>query len=267
MSPSKSQNDACGRCDYNDSTPASFQLCNAMKHRVALLLACTWCAVTTPVFRAQSAPPAGRQPEVTFQVEVNYVDVDAVVTDQQGNFVRGLTKDDFQLFEDGKPQKIDLFSAVDIPVERQNPPTFAGRQIREDIKSNMDALAGRVYVLVLDDLNTSVLRSAYVRKVARQFIEQNLGANDVAAVVNTSGLTDASAELHQRFPAPARCRRQVSGAEAPFLDPRLAGHLLPAADAQVLDGKRCRRRPESLGERSQCDIGGTHSHAPARLVA
>jgi len=81
---------------------------------------------------------------------------------------------------------------VDIPVERQNPVAFAGRAVREDVKSNIDAFAGRVYVLVLDDLNTSVLRSAYVRKVARQFIEKNLGSNDVAAVVNTSGLTDAS---------------------------------------------------------------------------
>ena len=45
---------------------------------------------------------------MTFQVEVDYVDV--VVTDQQGNFVRGLTRDDFALFEDGKPAKVDRFA-------------------------------------------------------------------------------------------------------------------------------------------------------------
>ena len=55
---------------------------------------------------------------MTFQVEVDYVDVDVVVTDQQGNFVRGLTRDDFEVFEDGKPVKIDTFSTVEIPVER-----------------------------------------------------------------------------------------------------------------------------------------------------
>jgi len=33
--------------------------------------------------------------QVTFQLEVNYVDIDAVVTDERGNPVTDLTKDDF----------------------------------------------------------------------------------------------------------------------------------------------------------------------------
>ena len=57
-------------------------------------------------------------PSVTFQVEVNYVDVDAIVTDEQGNFVSGLTREDFEVFEDGKPQKVEMFSYVELPVER-----------------------------------------------------------------------------------------------------------------------------------------------------
>ena len=57
---------------------------------------------------------------MTFQVEVNYVDVDAIVTDEKGNFVSGLTRDDFEVFEDGKPQKVEMFSYVELPVE---PPT------------------------------------------------------------------------------------------------------------------------------------------------
>ena len=55
-------------------------------------------------------------PSVTFQVEVNFVDIDAVVTDERGNFVADLTKDDFELFDDGKPQEISTFSLVDIPL-------------------------------------------------------------------------------------------------------------------------------------------------------
>ncbi len=66
--------------------------------------------------RAQAPQSSQGSPAVTFQVEVDYVDVDVVVTDQQGNFVRGLTRDDFEVFEDGKPVKIDTFSTVEIPV-------------------------------------------------------------------------------------------------------------------------------------------------------
>jgi len=153
-----------------------------------------WSAATSPVFHAQSAP-SGQRPEVTFQSEVNFVDVDTIVTDQQGNFVRGLAKEDFEVFEDGKPQRIDIFSAVDIPVERPNPLTFAGRQPVNDVRSNRDAFTGRLYVIVLDDLNTSFMRSVYVRRVARQFIERNLGLNDVASVLYTSNRTDASQEF------------------------------------------------------------------------
>ncbi len=127
-------------------------------------------------------------PADTFQVEINYVDVDAFVTDAQGNFVSGLTKDDFELLEDGKPQKVDTFSLVDIPVQRADRFVFRDRPITPDVKSNRQPFAGRLFVIVLDDLDTSLHRTTYVRKFARDFIEKRLGANDLAAVVFTSGL-------------------------------------------------------------------------------
>ena len=43
---------------------------------------------------------------MTFKVEVNYVEVDARVLDGAGNFIRDLRKEDFQLFEDGKPSEM-----------------------------------------------------------------------------------------------------------------------------------------------------------------
>jgi VWFA-related protein len=52
-----------------------------------------------------------------------------------------------------------------------------------------------VYVFVLDDLDVSALRSTQVRDAARKFVQQHMGANDVAAVVYTSGRTDASQEF------------------------------------------------------------------------
>ena len=72
-----------------------------------------------------AAQPATRraagQPPITFRVEIDYVEVDAVVTDDEGNIVKGLTREDFEVYEDGKLQKVDIFSQVDIPVERSAP--------------------------------------------------------------------------------------------------------------------------------------------------
>ena len=143
----------------------------------------------------QTAPQVEQQtPPVTFKVEVNYVEVDAVVTDKQGNFVRDLTADDFQLFEDGKPQKIRTYSLVEIPIERIEKPLFVKQPIEPDVQTNARGTDGRIYLLVLDDLHTAALRSERVRAAARRFVQQ-MGANDQAAVVCTSGRADASQEF------------------------------------------------------------------------
>jgi VWFA-related protein len=136
---------------------------------------------------AQAQAPAPPQPPVTFKVEVNYVEIDANVTDAQGNFVRTLTRDDFQLLEDGKPQALTAFSMVDIPIARPDPPLFAKTAIAPDVVSNRTPFEGRVFVIVLDDLHTRFNQTARTRGAARQFVERFVGANDLVAVVNTSG--------------------------------------------------------------------------------
>ncbi|RPI55547.1 MAG: VWA domain-containing protein [Acidobacteria bacterium] len=134
-------------------------------------------------------------PSVTFQVEVNYVDVDAVVTDEAGNFVPGLTREDFEVFEDGKPQKIEMFSYVELPVEPPDRFVVLDRPVTTDVRSNQHAFDGRVYVLVMDDLDISPLRGGLVKRAAREFVNQHFGANDIAAVVYTSGRTDATQDF------------------------------------------------------------------------
>lgn len=154
-----------------------------------------------PPVPGQAAPPAqpsqrppSEIPPVTFRVEIDYVEVDATVTDRQGSVVRDLRKEDFELLEDGVPQKVELFSFVDIPITRPEQPLVADRPIEPDVRTNT-RFEGRLYVIVLDDLHTHALRSALVKRAARQFIERHLGANDLAAVVHVSGRADASQDF------------------------------------------------------------------------
>jgi VWFA-related protein len=154
---------------------------------------------------AQQPPPrpgAGDQPAMTFKVEINYVEVDAVVTDAQGNFVRNLTKDDFQVFEQGKPQTITAFSLIDIPVQKFDPPLYKVKPIEPDVRNNKEEFDGRIFMIVLDDLHTSFQNSARVKIAAKQFIDRYLGANDVAAVVQTGGVKGSAQEFtssHERL--------------------------------------------------------------------
>jgi VWFA-related protein len=137
--------------------------------------------------------PVVDQPPVTFRVEVNYVEVDAFVTDAEGNVVTNLTTSDFEVFEDGKPQKLSSFSLVNIPIERAERPLFAGKAIEPDVQTN-EHLEGRIYLIVLDDVHTDFTRTPRVKAATRRFIEQNFGTNDLAAVVFT-GRSDASQDF------------------------------------------------------------------------
>ena len=57
------------------------------------------------------------QPLTTMSVQVKVVDVLATVRDKHGKIVNGLTKDDFTLTEDGRPQSIHYFAReTDIPL-------------------------------------------------------------------------------------------------------------------------------------------------------
>ena len=64
-----------------------------------------------------------------------------------------------------------------------------------DTQTNRKPFDGRVYVIVLDDLDVSAMRSTALKDAARKFVREFMGANDLAAVVYTSGRKDAAQEF------------------------------------------------------------------------
>ena len=147
-------------------------------------------AVTAGVaVRAQQPPsPPATEPQVTFKVEINYVEVDAAVFDRQGGFVRDLKRDDFEVIEDGVAQDVTAFTQVNIPIERAEPaPLQASAVIEPDVISNARPFEGRVYVIILDDKHTAAMRSIQTKRAAEQFITRYMADNDLAAVITTSG--------------------------------------------------------------------------------
>lgn len=168
--------------------------------------------------RAQQPQSADAPPVPTFRAQVEYVEVDALVADESGNVVRDLRKEDFEVVEDGKVQTISAFSFVDLPIERADRPSFAAGPVERDVQSNARPFDGRIYAIVLDDLHVDVARSAQVRLAARQFIERNLGVNDLAAVTFT-GQTEATQELTSN-------RRLLLSAIDSFIGSRALGSTL-----------------------------------------
>ncbi len=72
-----------------------------MKRLLALLLA------------ASTIAPASALAQRTFRSEVDLVHFAVVVTDKRGTPIPGLTADDFEILEEGKPQTVKFFAAGD----------------------------------------------------------------------------------------------------------------------------------------------------------
>jgi len=116
-------------------------------------------------FAQTPPPPESEAPATTLQVTARNVLLDVVVTDKQDKPVSGLRKEDFQVFEDGKPQTITFFepvfpaaagAALEAPVPPLPPNTF----------TNVPAVApnNAVNVLLMDALNTDMGDQAFVHK-------------------------------------------------------------------------------------------------------
>jgi VWFA-related protein len=182
----------------------------------------TLALLTCEALGAAQQPDTGRPPPVTFRAETNFVEVHAIVTDETGAFVRNLTKDDFEIFEDGELQSPAAFSLIDLPVERPVIPAGASEPIESDVHTTTRTFNGRIYVLMLDDLHTAAARTPAVRDAARRFIQQYLGTNDLAAVVYTSGRQESGQELTS---SPRLIKAAID---------RFQGQKLPSAGAEKL---------------------------------
>lgn len=134
-------------------------------------------------------PAAGQQPAPVLRAGVEQVVVDVVVTDATGTIVRGLTAADFDIVEDGAPQRILAFSEVTLPLVRREAGTAPPPA---DVRSNRQMAEGRVYLLLLDDLFVMAARTPGVQQVARDFINRYVQAGDLVAVATTGGMVGTS---------------------------------------------------------------------------
>ena len=115
----------------------------------------------------------------TFSSSVEAVAIDVVVTDARGVPVTDLTRDDFEVRENGRAQPITTFANVQIPID---PPRGLAKtwSVERDIASNNQP-PGRVYVFAVDEIAGDL--ALKTRLFLRQFLERHFGPNDLASVV------------------------------------------------------------------------------------
>src|SRR5688572_3960635 len=139
--------------------------------RLAIALTCVLVADAA----ARQTPPQ-RPPVFRSGVEVVQLDVSVLGKDRRP--VRGLTVADFSVFQDGAPQPIVAFDAIDTPVPPE-PPARWMKTVTPDVTTN--ALDDRrLIVLVLDDalVPFEPKMMANAKQIARSVIDR-LGPQDL----------------------------------------------------------------------------------------
>lgn len=148
-------------------------------------------------------------------VRAEIVRLDVVVTDADGKLVRDLTREDFQILEDGKPQPITQFLVVSRP---GSAPPAAGPPATEapstakpaapaeavaPAPAESPAGPGRYVVIFVDDLHIAPGHLDYTKEALHRFVGEFLGPDDRVAIVTSSGPGGVQ-ELHSTAPLSGR---------------------------------------------------------------
>lgn len=213
---------------------------------------------TLPRRPMTTVPPENDVPvQPTFRTTVEFVEVAVVPTDKNGQFVGDLTREDFELFEQRRRQRIVAFAKVDLPtaMESASADVVSASGARpaptERVDSNAPSDDARLYVLVLDDLHVASERTLRVRESARAFIERYTEGGDLVSVVVVSGRTHALGFSRDRQRLLASVE-QFSGQKLRsatydrYVDQRLGGGAALRDGRDPNDGERAYRARASM---------------------
>jgi VWFA-related protein len=146
-----------------------------------------------------------QQPPPVIRSFVNEVLVPVVVRDAQGHAVGNLTKNDFQVFDDGKPQTITGFTIIKRATETSaaNSSARSPDAIDSPAVSQPTSPPQRFVFFLFDNYNLTYTDLASAQQAAIKALDSSLASADMAAVLATSGtssgLTRDHAKLKQKI--------------------------------------------------------------------
>jgi len=143
---------------------------------------------SSPDQPGQSGEPDQGQPETpptpVFRSGINFIRVDTIVTDDDGNHVRDLEISDFKIYEDGELQTVETFDLIEIsavPEPGARPPTQLSN--RNDAEREAARSDVRVFVIFFDDYHVRFENAQRASLQMTEFLQNNLQPNDLVAVM------------------------------------------------------------------------------------
>ncbi len=155
----------------------------------ALVLTTATLAAQTPAGQAPAQPPADPAAQrPTFRAFIDLVTTDVIVRDGTGQFVADLTKEEFDVFEDGVKQEVASVQLVHggRTYNLQAPPTPPPQEgiILPQARPTNDA-AGRIFLFFVDDLHMNFRDTSRIRQLFDKMNKMLLHEGDMFGVVST----------------------------------------------------------------------------------
>jgi VWFA-related protein len=135
---------------------------------------------------AQQAAPPSAPP--TFSSNLEMVVVDAVVIGKEGGPVAGLRREDFRITEDGVPQDVATFEAVDVAgTSAVADAPEAAAPAKVSMNTGLQAMNTRSFVLIFDQVHLSPLGAQKAKQAISQFLRFGPREGDTVMIVGTGG--------------------------------------------------------------------------------
>jgi VWFA-related protein len=176
-----------------------------MRRRWTAVGVCLTFALAVGAAQQPSAPPPDSVP--SFRGGIDIVELDVSVLGKDRMPIRGLTPADFTVLEDGKPQPIVAFDAVDLPDVNQDGASWL-RDVAPDVATNHRD-AQRVVLILVDDCTVSFDDTRLTKGISRAVVD-GLGPSDLAAVIYTFARGDGQEFTTDRTLLQASLDRFVS---------------------------------------------------------
>jgi VWFA-related protein len=138
----------------------------------------------------QAGQPAqpGPSGQPTFRVAIDFVTMDAIVRNNQDQFVADLTKDDFEIFEDGVKQEISSLTLVHggrvHNLQAPPPPPTQEGIILPPVRPRNDT-AGRIFLIIVDDLHLDFRNTGRIRDLFKRISNNLVHEGDMFGIVST----------------------------------------------------------------------------------
>ncbi len=114
---------------------------------------------------------------VTVRVDVELVTVEVMVFDKKGHPVRNLTREDFQLLEDGKRQEIVTFAEISDDSKSQAPTSLADAD-------DSGLMPGKVVLIFFDDSHITSSQLILARQSAEKYVKEQMRPMDLFGVAS-----------------------------------------------------------------------------------